>query len=602
LAPALWSSAGGVEFDLSLSGANLLLDFLTANFNPESFMTQINHGAPAPAKGGEQADFLSRYNSAKYHLLALALLCGGVYFYRLGYLPFLGPDEPRYAAVAREMYLSGDWVTPRLAGLHWFEKPALTYWLAAAGYTLFGVSEFAARFGVAAAATAGVLMLYFFGRRVGSARFGYLSAAALATSGLWVGFGQASTFDLPLAVTFEVALLSFFLWERGDAAGSGGSRLWLVSCFGMGLAVLAKGLVGVVLPSVIIGLYLLLTGRLLALLKRPLLLAAGAAVFLATVSTWYAPMLIRHGQEFVNEFFIGHHFQRFLTNKYKHPQPFYFFFFVALVGCFPWTLQLQQQALDLIRSRRELTTSPQARLKLYLWLWVMIPVLFFSLSTSKLTGYILPIFPAVALLIGIELEKLWAGKDYTRWRWSRLQTPLLLFAVSVGLGFKADEELMVSSRAAWAVAALGIALALAYLLLLLKSARLAALFLPFGLAVVLVVVKHLLLPGLGYVDSTRDLALAAARAARPGERLVFFINNDFSIDFYATGLPLRDERAYLITLMKPEEVEAVVKSQPGGSLLVISRERWSPGLTETMQAEVLGAQRDLILLRLRPKD
>jgi 4-amino-4-deoxy-L-arabinose transferase-like glycosyltransferase len=561
-------------------------------------MKQLRHAARGDAVSASGPGPLAGLAAAKYHLLALALLCAAVYFYRLGALPFLGPDEPRYAGVAREMYESGDWVTPRLAGLHWFEKPALTYWLAAAGYALFGVSEFAARFGGALAATLGVLLVYCFGRQVGSARYGYLSAAALATSGLWVGFGQAATFDMPLAVSMALAFVSFFAWERGQAEGGRGNLLWLACCFGMGLAVLAKGLVGVVLPSTVIGLYLLLTGRVLWLLKRPSLLAIGAAVFLATVSTWYAPMFLRHGQEFINEFFVGHHFQRFLTNKYKHPQPFYFFFFVALAGCFPWSVQFAQQIYDSIRRWREVPTSPGERLRLFLWLWVLVPILFFSISTSKLTGYILPVFPGMALLVGLELEGLWAQPDGWRWRWPQTLTPLLLISVSVGLGLNAPSQLMASPRTAWVTAGLGVLLALAYLALLARDARRAALFLPCGLAAVLLAVKLLLLPGLGYVDSTRDLALVAAAAARPGERLVFFINNNYSFDFYATALPLRDAKAYPLTLMKPEEIEALLKAQPGGSLLVVSRERWSPGLTEVMRAEKLGGQRDLVLLRL----
>ncbi|HYE76158.1 MAG TPA: hypothetical protein VEF04_22625, partial [Blastocatellia bacterium] len=377
--------------------------------------------------------------------------------------------------------------------------------------------------------------------------------------------------------------------------------LWFVSCFGMGLAVLAKGLVGVLLPAMIIGLYLLITGRLLALLKRPSLLLFGALVFLATTATWYVPMYLRNGQEFINEFFIAHHFQRFLTNKYRHPQPFYFFFFVAFVGCFPWLWFFGQQIVDSIKHWREILKAQNQRLRLFLWLWTLIPIIFFSLSTSKLTGYILPVFPAIALLIGLELDKLWQGTETLRWRWVHLLTPLLMLIVSIGVGLKADDELAVSSRTTWIVGGLGIAVSITHLFLLLRNVRTATLFLPFAMAAMMVATKLMFLPGLAYVESTRDLALTAARSVRPGERLIFFINNHFSIDFYATDLPLRDEKSYLLTLMKPKEIEDLMKSQPTQSLLVISRERWSPGLTELMQAEELGKQGELVLLRVRPK-
>jgi 4-amino-4-deoxy-L-arabinose transferase-like glycosyltransferase len=279
-----------------------------------------------------------RNNPDNFYLIALLLLCGVVFFYGLGRLPFIGPDEPRYAEVAREMYVTGDWITPRLGGIEWFEKPALTYWLLASGYALFGENEFGARLAVAAVATFGALLLYFFGRRARSARFGYLSAAALATCGLWPGFARGVTCDLPLTVAIEIALLSFFLWQSEESR-AGADRLWYVFCFALGLATLAKGLIGVVLPLMIIAPYLILTGSWRSLL-RPRLVVFGSLIFLATAAVWYAPVVARNGREFIDEFFVGHHFQRYMSNKYRHPQPFYFFSLVALAGSFPWSFYL----------------------------------------------------------------------------------------------------------------------------------------------------------------------------------------------------------------------------------------------------------------------
>src|SRR5262245_196797 len=277
-------------------------------------------------------------NPEHFYLIALLFLCAVVFFYGLGRLPFIGPDEPRYAEVAREMYATGDWITPRLGGIKWFEKPALTYWLLAAGYALFGENEFSARFGVAAVSTFGALLLYFFGRRARSARFGYLSAAALVTCGLWPGFARGVTFDLALTVAIEIALLSFFLWESKESQ-VGRNRLWYVFCFALGLATLAKGLVGIVLPLLVIAPYLILT-RNWRILLNPSLMFFGALIFLGTAAVWYAPVMAKDGRAFVDEFFIGHHFQRYVSNKYRHPQPFYFFPLVALAGSFPWLFYL----------------------------------------------------------------------------------------------------------------------------------------------------------------------------------------------------------------------------------------------------------------------
>ncbi len=332
------------------------------------------------------------------YLLLLAVLAAVMLFWHLGGLPFVGSDEPRYAEVAREMYLSGDWITPRLGGIPWFEKPPLLYWMSALGYQFFGVSEFAARLGTALSGAFGAYCLYFFGRRVRSARFGYLSASTLLTTGVWAGFGRAASFDMVLAVTLEAALIAFYLWtSQPPLMGA-----WWLLCVLTGTAVLAKGLAGLALPAMIIVIFLAITGELRRLFESPVRLALGAVLFLAVCAIWYGPMISRHGSIFIHEFFIAHHFQRFLTNKYHHPQPFYFFFLVALLGCVPWTPYLPAA----IRSLRGMVAD---RLRLFLWIWTLVPVVFFSFSGSKLPGYILPSFPAIALLIGLELDRLWTA-------------------------------------------------------------------------------------------------------------------------------------------------------------------------------------------------
>jgi 4-amino-4-deoxy-L-arabinose transferase-like glycosyltransferase len=550
---------------------------------------------------------VSEIKSAKqqgYFLIALALLCAALLFYGLGRLPLIGPDEPRYAEVAREMFVSGDWITPRLGGIHWFEKPALTYWLAAAGYALFGVSEWATRFLIALVACASALLLYFFGRRVWSARYGYLSAAALLSGGIWLGFGRAATFDTPLAATMTLALVVFYLWDREQ------KNFWRYLCaFALGLAVLAKGLAGIVLPGAIILLYLIFTRRLVNLLKRPGLLFVGAIIFLAVTATWYAPMFARHGREFRDEFFLAHHFQRYLTNKYQHPQPWYFFSAIALMGSLPWSCHLLTAAVNALRRWRVFAAAKAMteadRRQLFLWLWALVPIVFFSFSGSKLPGYILPVFPAIALLIGAELERLWTETSASRVKWMSTVNGLLLVITGVVVWLRGADEIGVSAFQARSAAAIVTLMALVYLALLWsRREKIATLFLPFGVAVIVVASTHLLFDGLGRKESMRELSLVAARAARPGERLIFFINTEQSLNFYATELPLRDQKAAMVTLMKPEEVVALMRAEKLSSLLVISLEKWSGMLAENenLNVERIGQQEradQLVLLRLR---
>lgn len=525
-----------------------------------------------------------RDNPGSFHLIALVALCAIVFFYGLGWAPFIGPDEPRYAEVAREMYASGDWITPRLGGIKWFEKPALTYWLSATGYALFGENEFGARFAIAVVATFGVLLLYFFGRRTGSARFGYLSAAALVTCGLWPGLARATTFDLPLAVAIEIALFSFFLWEDGERLNSG--RLWYVFCFAMGLATLAKGLVGVVLPLLIVAPYLILTHN-WKIVFRPRLLAVGALIFLATAAVWYAPVIALNGREFIDEFFIGHHFQRYLSNKYKHPQPFYFFFLVAFAGSFPWSFCMASNLWRLLMRWREAD-----RLNLFLGCWIAAPILFFSVSGSKLPGYILPVFPAVALIVGRELDRWW-NEDSARPTAQAYLTAALIVVAGIGAGVVLQRELGVNARDAWLMGSVAILVAVVHLgLLIFKSGRAATLYLPFGLALIVAAAAHLVFPGLGNRESLKKLSLMAVQSARPSEQLIFFVNQDHGINFYATGLPLRDTRSELATVTSVDEIALLIEASRSRSLLIISRKRWVDDVTrsEKLLTERIGGQ------------
>jgi 4-amino-4-deoxy-L-arabinose transferase-like glycosyltransferase len=538
------------------------------------------------------------------YILLLAALAVVMLFWHLGGLPFVGPDEPRYAEVAREMYLSGDWITPRLGGITWFEKPPLLYWMAALGFQLFGVSEFAARFGTALTGALGAYCLYFFGRRVRSARFGYLSASTLLTTGVWVGFGRAASFDMVLAVTLEAALIAFYLWVSEPPL----TGAWWILCLLTGVAVLAKGLAGLALPAMIIVIFLAVTGELRRLFESPLRLALGAVLFLAICAVWYGPMISRHGSSFIHEFFIAHHFQRFLTNKYHHPQPFYFFFLVALLGCFPWTPYLPTA----IRSpRRLLERSVEARLRLFLWIWTLVPVVFFSFSGSKLPGYILPAFPAIALLIGLELDRLWTDPSPARDRWLSAATGGLLLIVALAVGLVAQNELPIGKGAAWSTAAIAGGVAVIHLILLLtKSARTATLWLPFGLVIVVIAATHWMYPAIATRESLRELSELALAKSMPGERLAFYINSDQGVNFYAGGLPLRDARSELEVAMKPEEIEGIIKKEGTGSLLVMTPGRWSRDLFDSprLAVEQLGErvgqpkcspECDIVLLRVR---
>ncbi|MFL6227418.1 MAG: ArnT family glycosyltransferase [Pyrinomonadaceae bacterium] len=352
-----------------------------------------------------------------------ALLLAGValaYFYGLGRAPFIGSDEPRYAEVAREMYTRGDLVTPTLAGHTWFEKPALAYWAEMAGFQLFGVSEWSARLGAALAGWLTVLLLGWMCGRVERRALGELRglqltcAGVMASSAGLIAFSRGVNFDIFLTATVAVSLACYFVSGLEDDARR--RRLLLAGFYaGVGLALLAKGLVGIVIPFGVVGCYQLLLCRFPPSVKS---LLWGVPLALLVAATWYAPVTIAHGPAFINQFFIQHHFARFVSNRFHHPQPFYFFLLILPLLTLPWTpfffASLKNLWHDRRRLRAEVDDRTSISLRLFALAWVFVPVAFFSLSHSKLPGYILPALPGAALLAGEELWRFVRGGG-SRW-------------------------------------------------------------------------------------------------------------------------------------------------------------------------------------------
>jgi 4-amino-4-deoxy-L-arabinose transferase-like glycosyltransferase len=348
---------------------------------------------------------------AKRAWLLLILVVIGSYFYGLGRLPLVGPDEPRYAQVAREMFLRGDLITPTLGGHTWFEKPALLYWMMIGSFRLFGVSEAAARLGSALSGLLTILSVYWIGRRLelklgsGDRRFSFLSTLVIASScGLFV-FSRAASFDIVVTMTITAAL-GFYLAAEIEQ----GRRRWFLAGFYVfvGMSLLAKGLIGIVIPFGVIGAFYVMRRR---FPDRVVLLSAvwGLPLALAVAALWYGPVIARHGWPFIDQFFIQHHFARYFSNKYQHHQPFYFYLPVMLILALPWTPFLID---SLIRTREWQWKSDDEtnKVRIFTLAWLVVPIVFFSFSGSKLPAYILPSLPAAALLVGERLCVLTADK------------------------------------------------------------------------------------------------------------------------------------------------------------------------------------------------
>ncbi len=254
-----------------------------------------------------------------YGLIAIGVVVSFTFFFGLGSLALTGPDEPRYAEVAREMYASGDFISTTLCGCLWFEKPVLLYWMAAVSYHLFGVGEFAARFPSALSATITVLFIYFAVGKVISLRLALTASLVLATSGIFISYSRAAVTDMVFAAAMSVALLAAYL---ALSFKSSRNVYWPLCGAATGAAMLAKGLPSIVFVTAVIALHLLLTRNLKAVSWKAAL-GAGLA-FILISSLWYVPVTLEHGWQFIDEFFIRHHFQRYVSNVFGHPQPVYF--------------------------------------------------------------------------------------------------------------------------------------------------------------------------------------------------------------------------------------------------------------------------------------
>lgn len=394
--------------------------------------------------------------------IGLGALAWVMYLHGLGAFGLLGPDEPRYATIGAEMLAAKNFVTPTLLGHPWLEKPALEYWLIAAGDAVRGVGAAGSRLANALLGLLLVAVLALAAAKLRGWRAAGWAAAMAACSVFLFAFARAATTDLPLAATMTFSLLCLYAWLRPQISGPPGAAqrphfarsLWLLwlgrqgqqrtpaaapalaklpqegwlwaAAALLGLAVLAKGPVAIVLEVLVLILMALRYQR-WDWLRRVLTPGAIAAFVIVTLP-WYIAVSWRT-PAFLRVFFWQNNLERFATNRYQHPQPGWFYLPVLFLAVFPWCGWSLLPLRNLFRRSRPAPGSPAPKdgLLWFLWLWVIVTVGFFSLSHSKLPGYILPAIPAAILLMAI------AASQPRIPRWPGLISALLTGAVPVGI-------------------------------------------------------------------------------------------------------------------------------------------------------------------------
>lgn len=339
-------------------------------------------------------------------VLLLTGFCAFLFFYGLGQFGLIGADEPRYAQVAREMLERRDWITPVLNGRPWLEKPPLYYWQAMLVYSAFGVSDLSARIPSSFDATLLVIAVYLFFRRF---RQGIEVDAALITASCAgiVGYARAASMDMGLAAFFSMGMLAWWAWRESN------QKIFLALFYAlMALGTLAKGPVAPLLAAIVIVLFTVAVRNFRLVVGS--LWIPGIILFAVIALPWYAAVQMRNPQ-FFREFILQHNLARFSTDLYHHEEPFWYYLPVIALGIVPWTVMAIAAYVETIRSWWEKRGSDHAstdeeadltvEFRIFACFWLAIPILFFSISQSKLAGYILPAIPPAALLLADYLRE-----------------------------------------------------------------------------------------------------------------------------------------------------------------------------------------------------
>ena len=343
--------------------------------------------------------------------MPLLLLAALTFFAGLGRGAITDSDEAFYAESAREMVETGDWLTPYYNFEPRFQKPILYYWVTAATYLVTGPTEFGARLWAAMAGLGLVLVTAACGRRWYDETTGLLAGAIVATNFGYFSIARMALPDLPLTfcITLAIwaALVSTLEQDRSPR------KFVLVAALALGLGFLTKGPVGVIIPLLVIVPVLAIERRSIGV--TPIDLVLGMLVFIAVSMPWYVLMWLRHGNEYLQSFFVGDNFERFATDRFNDPRPWWFYLPVVAGGLLPWTplaLVWLGPITQFIRRRRDIGT-----IDLRLLLWATLPLLFYTISVGKQPRYVLPVLPPLALLLAasiVERTQQWRGYDGAR--------------------------------------------------------------------------------------------------------------------------------------------------------------------------------------------
>jgi len=490
------------------------------------------------------------WEKESFLIFILVGTCLVLYFFGLGTGPMGDVDEAMHASTSKDMVLSGDWITPRYNGENFYDKPPLYNWLVAIAFLVFGFSEFAARLPAALLGTGCVMITYWLARRMFGPAAAFLSALVLATSAEYIILSRVVVHDISLAFFDTLALTLFFIGYKSEQHRK---PAFLVGYAALGLAVLAKGPIGLAIPMMIIGLFLIYQ-RQLGFLKE-MQIGWGVLIFLVVSAPWYILISLRN-PDYTEYFFLKQNVGSFLSQQSRHPKPFYYYIPVLMGGLFPWSLFLP---LAIYRAFRKRSAEIGDGL-IFALIWFGVVFIFFSMASSKLGTYILPLFPAASLLVGVLWYDLLYGSNravhkgvfYSYLPFAAMVPLVLIYVLLFPPGsLTTDAPInrpLIYFLGVWvagyAVFSFGLVIKRKYKAFIGSIAGMVtSLFLLFLIFIV---------PVLGPNISGKELALKLDRLMKPGESIKFYLKARSSFLFYT------DRKAEL--LQNPQQLKDYMNS------------------------------------------
>lgn len=338
--------------------------------------------------------------------LAVLVIAIFVSFFRLGSVTLFDVDEAVFSEATKEMVQSGNWITPTYNGENRYDKPILFYWLMAVSYKIFGINEFAARFPSAASGFILCLALFFFLRQFSNQKMAFYGVISLALSIYFFAYSHAAVTDMTLTLFITLSLFSFYLSLEKNRRYIYG--LYIFSA----LAFLTKGLIGIAFPFGIVMVFMFIKDGLKGI--KSIFNPKAFILFAIIALPWYIAQVAINGQEFIQQFFIKHHFRRYTGVISGHKGPIYYFIFTLIIGMFPWIAFLPAGIRNVFKKNPESRTH-NSRLNLFAFIWFAFIFVFFSFSTTKLPNYIFPAIPAASILIAsgmLQLDDRWKGYSH----------------------------------------------------------------------------------------------------------------------------------------------------------------------------------------------